>query len=47
MPFRSSCVGQWIPFYNYRLPYTAHGGQPPALVCFNRIEADQQGQRVA
>ncbi len=23
------------------------GGQPPAVVYFNRIETDQQGQRVA
>lgn len=25
----------------------AHGGQPPAVVYFNQIETDQQGQKVA
>ena len=40
-------VGRWIAFYNHQRPHTAHGGQPPAMVCFNQIETDQQGQRVA
>ena len=40
-------VGRWINFYNHQRPHTAHGGQPPAVVYFNQIEADQQGQRVA
>lgn len=40
-------VGQWITFYNHQRPHAAHGGQPPAVVYFNQIETDQQGQRVA
>ena len=40
-------VGQWITFYNYRRPHAAHGGKPPAVIYFNQIETDQQGQRVA
>jgi putative transposase len=40
-------IGRWIPFYNYHRPHTAHGGQPPAVVYFNAIETDQQGQAVA
>ncbi|MBL3705995.1 transposase [Sulfitobacter sp. BDSS02] len=40
-------IGRWITFYNHRRPHTAHGGQPPAVVYFNQIETDQQGQRVA
>ena len=40
-------VGQWIAFYNHQRPHAAHGGQPPAVVYFNRIETDQQRRRVA
>ncbi|WP_423206470.1 IS3 family transposase [Paracoccus yeei] len=40
-------VGRWITFYNHQRPHAAHGGQPPAVVYFNQIETDQQGQRVA
>ena len=40
-------IGRWITFYNHRLPHTAHGGQPPAVVYFNSIETDQQVQAVA
>lgn len=40
-------VGRWITFYNHQRPHAAHGRQPPALVYFNQIETDQQGQRVA
>ncbi|RWR51076.1 hypothetical protein EOW66_12415 [Sinirhodobacter huangdaonensis] len=40
-------VGRWITFYTHRRPHAAHGGQPPAMIDFNRIETDQQGQRVA
>jgi putative transposase len=40
-------TGRWITFYNLQRPYTAHGGQPPAVVYFNAIETDQQVQAVA
>ena len=40
-------IGRWITFYNHQRPHAAHGGQPPAVVYFNSIETDQQGQRVA
>ena len=40
-------VGRWITFYNHQRPHAAHGGQPPAVVCFNSIETDQQVQAVA
>ena len=40
-------IGRWITFYNHHRPHAAHGGQPPAVVYFNQIETDQQGQRVA
>ena len=40
-------VGRWISFYNHQRPHAAHGGQPPAVVYFNQIATDQQGQRVA
>ena len=40
-------VGRWITFYNHLRPHAAHGGQPPAVVCFNAIETDQQVQAVA
>ena len=40
-------VRQWMEFYNHQRPHAAHGGQPPAVVYFNQIETDQQGQRIA
>ena len=40
-------IGRWITFYNHHRPHTAHSGQPPAVVYFNHIETDQQGQAVA
>ena len=40
-------IGRWITFYNHQRPRTAHGGQPPAVVYFTRIETDQQVQTVA
>jgi len=40
-------VGRWITVYNHQRPHATHGGQPPAVVYFNHIETDQQGQRVA
>lgn len=40
-------VGRWITFYNHLRPVAAHGDQPPAVVYFNHVEADQQVQAVA
>jgi putative transposase len=40
-------VERWITFYNHQRPHTAHGDQPPAVVCFNATQTDQQGQAVA
>lgn len=40
-------IGRGINFYNRQRPHAAHGGQPPAMVYWNRIEPDQQAQRVA
>jgi putative transposase len=40
-------IGRWMIFYNRQRPHAAHGGQPPAVVYWNRIETDQQAQRVA
>lgn len=40
-------IGRWITFYNYRRPYTAHGGRPPAVVYWNEIHTDRQTQKVA
>ncbi|ATG37883.1 putative transposase (plasmid) [Phaeobacter piscinae] len=40
-------VGRWLTFYNRQRPHAAHGGQSPAVAYFNKIEIDQQGQRVA
>ena len=45
-PQAKAGVGRWITFYNHQ-PHAAHGGQPPAVVYFNQIKTDQQGQRVA
>ena len=40
-------IGAWITFYNHRRPHVAHGGQPPAVVCFTATQTDQQVQSVA
>jgi putative transposase len=40
-------IGRWMTFYNRQRPHAAHGGQPPAVVYWNRVETDQQAQRVA
>ena len=40
-------VGRWITFYNHLRPHAAHGGQPPAVACFNSIETGQQVQAAA
>jgi putative transposase len=37
----------WRYDYNHQRPHTSHGGQPPAVVYFTRIETDQQVQAVA
>jgi putative transposase len=40
----------WIDFYNRKRPHSAHGGQPPAVVYWQRnptIQTDQQELRVA
>jgi putative transposase len=43
-------VRKWIEFYNHKRPHSTLGGQPPAVVYWQRIETtnpDQQVQRVA
>ena len=40
-------IGRWIKFYNYQRPYTAHGGQPLAVVYFTATQTDQHVQAVA
>lgn len=40
-------IGRWITFYNHHRPYTAHGGQPPAVIYVNGTQTDQQVQAVA
>ena len=43
-------VRKWMEFYNQKRPHSALGGQPPAVVYWQRIETtnpDQQVQRVA
>ncbi|WP_156785543.1 IS3 family transposase [Sulfitobacter sp. EE-36] len=43
-------VGKWIKFYNRKRPHSALGGQPPAVIYWQRNETtqtDQQVQRVA
>lgn len=39
-------VDRWITCYNHQRPHAPHGEQPPAVVYFNRIDTDHQGQRV-
>ena len=36
-------VGSWIAFYNHLRPHAAHGGQQPAVVCFNAIQSNPIG----
>lgn len=43
----TAVIGRWITFHNHHRPHTADGGQPPAVVHCNTIEADQQGQAAA
>ena len=43
-------IKKWMEFYNHKRPHSALGGKPPAVVYWQRIEAnkiDQQMQRVA
>ncbi len=40
-------IGRWIMHYNYHRPRTAHGGQPPAVICFNHIETRHLMQALA
>jgi len=43
-------IGKWMNFYNRKRPHSALGGQPPAVVYWQRIEQqqpDQQMQKVA
>ena len=40
-------IGQWITFYNHQRPHAAHGGRPPAAVYWNKLQPDQQAQKVA
>lgn len=40
-------IGHYITFYNHQRLHTSHGGQSLAVVYFNRIETDQQAQKVA
>jgi putative transposase len=40
-------IGRRITFHSHHRPHSAHGGQPPAVVCFRTIEIDQQVQAVA
>ena len=45
-----SGLRDWIAFYNRKRPHSAHGGQPPAVVYWQRNESmqpDQQEPRVA
>ena len=40
-------IGRWNTFCNHQRPHAAHGGQPPAVVCFKTIKTDQQVQALA
>lgn len=45
-----AAIRKWVTFYNYKRPYSALGGRPPALVYWQRNDinqSDQQVQRVA
>ena len=45
-----AAIWKWISFYNHQPPHSALGGQPPALVYWQRNDInqpDQQVQRVA
>lgn len=40
-------IAKWVSFYNRQRPHATHGGQPPAVVYFTKIETDRHEQRVA
>ena len=43
-------IAKWVEFYNHKRPHSVHGGQPPAVVYWQRNEttnSNQQVQRVA
>jgi len=40
-------IAQWMTFYNHQRPHAAHGGRPPATVYWNKLQPDQQAQKVA
>ncbi|WP_412103310.1 integrase core domain-containing protein [Salipiger bermudensis] len=45
-----AAIRKWMSFYNHQRPHSALGGQPPALVYWQRNDnnqPDQQVQRVA
>ena len=39
-------IGKWMDFYNCKRPHSALGGQPPAVVYWQRIEQQQPDQQV-
>lgn len=39
-------IGKWMNFYNRKRPHSALGGQPPAVVYWQRIEQQKPGQQV-
>ncbi|WP_406721648.1 integrase core domain-containing protein [Thioclava litoralis] len=45
-----AAIRNWMTFYNHQRPHSALGGQPPAMVCWQRNDInqpDQQVQRIA
>jgi putative transposase len=40
-------IGLWIVCHNHQRPHAAHGGLPPAVLCFTPIATDQQVQAAA
>ena len=39
-------VKKWVAFYNHKRPHSALGGQPPAVIYWQRNETTQPGQQV-
>jgi putative transposase len=39
-------IGHWMTFCNHQRPHAAHGGQPPAVVYWNTINANQSDRQV-